>query len=40
MTVSWVVNRRPHSGHDLRRLIAEPSSVERLSITRLSGCRQ
>jgi hypothetical protein len=40
MTVSWVVNRRPHSGHDLRRRIAAPSSAVRLSMTRLSGWRQ
>jgi hypothetical protein len=40
MTVSWVVNRRPHSGHDLRRRIAVPSSAVRLSMTRLSGFRQ
>src|SRR3569833_853674 len=39
-TVSCVVNRRPHSAHDRRRRIAAPSSVERLSITRLSGLRQ
>jgi hypothetical protein len=39
-TVSCVVNRRPHSGHARRRRIAAPSSVERLSITRLSGLRQ
>jgi hypothetical protein len=40
MTVSWVVNRRPHSGHDLRRRIAVPSSAVLLSMTRLSGWRQ
>jgi hypothetical protein len=40
MTVSCVVNRRPHSGHDLRRRIAAPSSAVRLSMTLLSGCRQ
>ena len=37
MTVSCVVNRRPHSGHDRRRRIAVPSSAVRLSMTRLSG---
>jgi hypothetical protein len=37
MTVSWVVNRRPQSGHDLRRRIATPSSAVRLSMTLLSG---
>jgi hypothetical protein len=37
MTVSWVVNRLPHSGHDRRRRIAAPSSAVRLSITLLSG---
>ena len=37
MTVSCVVNRRPHSGHDLRRRIAAPSSAVRLSMTLLSG---
>jgi hypothetical protein len=40
MTVSWVVNRRPHSGHALRRRIAAPSSAVRLSMTLLSGFRQ
>jgi hypothetical protein len=35
-----VVNRRPHAGHDLRRRIAVPSSAVRLSMTRLSECRQ
>jgi hypothetical protein len=40
MTVSWVVNRRPHSGHDLRRRIAVPSSAALLSMTLLSECRQ
>jgi len=40
MTDSWVVNRRPHSGHDLRRRIAVPSSATLLSMTRLSGWRQ
>jgi hypothetical protein len=37
MTVSCVVNRRPHSGQDLRRRIAAPSSAVRLSMTLLSG---
>jgi hypothetical protein len=37
MTVSWVVKRRPHSGHDLRRRIAAPSSAVLLSMTLLSG---
>jgi hypothetical protein len=37
MTVSCVVNLLPHSGHDLRRRIAAPSSAVRLSITLLSG---
>ena len=40
MTVSWVVNRRPHSGHARRRRIAVPSSAVRLSMTLLSGFRQ
>jgi hypothetical protein len=40
MTVSCVVNLRPHSGQDLRRRMAAPSSAVLLSITRLSGCRQ
>jgi hypothetical protein len=40
ITVSCVVNLRPHSGQDLRRRIAAPSSAVRLSITRLSGCLQ
>jgi hypothetical protein len=40
MTDSCVVNRRPHSGQDLRRRIAVPSSATLLSITRLSGWRQ
>jgi hypothetical protein len=40
MTVSWVVNLRPHSEQDRRRRIAAPSSAVRLSITRLSGWRQ
>jgi hypothetical protein len=35
--VSTVVKRRPHSGHDRRRLMAWPSSVSRESITRESG---
>src|SRR5690606_2171139 len=39
-TVSCVVNRRPHSGQVRLRLIAAPSSVERLSMTRVSGWRQ
>ncbi|WP_345469514.1 hypothetical protein [Actinoallomurus oryzae] len=34
------MKRRPHSEHDRRRRIAAPSSVERLSITLLSGLRQ
>ena len=38
--VSTVVNRRPHSGHERRRLIAWPSSASRESTTRESGCRQ
>ena len=37
MTVSWVVKRRPHSGHALRRRIAAPSSAVLLSMTLLSG---
>jgi hypothetical protein len=40
ITVSWVVNRRPHAGHDLRRRIAAPSSAVRLSMTRLSRLLQ
>ena len=40
MTVSWVVKRRPHAGHDRRRRIAVPSSAVRLSMTRLSACLQ
>jgi hypothetical protein len=40
ITVSWVVKRRPHSGHDRRRRIADPSSAVRLSMTRLSLCLQ
>ena len=36
-TVSWVVNLRPHSGQLRRRRIAAPSSVERLSMTLVSG---
>ena len=39
-TFSWVVNRLPHSEHDRRRLMAAPSSAERLSITLVSGLRQ
>jgi hypothetical protein len=35
--LSTVVNRLPHSGHDLRRRIAWPSSVSRESTTRESG---
>jgi hypothetical protein len=35
--VSTVVNRLPHSGHDLRRRIAWPSSASRESTTRESG---
>jgi hypothetical protein len=40
ITVSCVVNRLPHSGHDRRRRIAVPSSAVRLSMTRLSLCLQ
>jgi hypothetical protein len=40
MTVSWVVKRRPHAGHDLRRRIAAPSSAVLLSMTRLSAFLQ
>ena len=40
LAVSTVVNRRPHSGHCRRRRIEVPSSVARLSTTRLSACRQ
>src|SRR6185437_15182413 len=40
ITVSCVVNLRPHSGQDRRRRIAAPSSAVRLSMTRLSGYRQ
>ncbi|GII71263.1 hypothetical protein Sme01_37390 [Sphaerisporangium melleum] len=36
-TVSCVVNRRPHSGQVRRRRMAAPSSVERLSMTLVSG---
>ncbi|GAA5085376.1 hypothetical protein GCM10023259_097460 [Thermocatellispora tengchongensis] len=36
-TFSCVVNLRPHWGHVRRRRMAAPSSVERLSITRVSG---
>ncbi|GAA4535352.1 hypothetical protein GCM10023096_83860 [Nonomuraea ferruginea] len=35
-----MVNRRPHSGQVRLRLIAAPSSVERLSMTLVSGWRQ
>src|SRR5690348_5370555 len=38
--VSTVVNRREQSGHWRRLRIDVPSSVVRLSTTRLSGCRQ
>ncbi|GGZ89324.1 hypothetical protein GCM10010389_29530 [Streptomyces echinoruber] len=38
--VSTVVNRREHSGHWRRLRIDVPSSVVRLSTTRLSGCLQ
>ena len=37
---STVVKRREQSGHWRRRLIDVPSSVVRLSTTRLSGCLQ
>src|SRR5215813_5280200 len=40
ITVSWVVNLRPHEGHARRRRIAVPSSPVRLSMTRLSGFLQ
>ena len=40
LAVSVVLNRRPHSGHCLRRRIASPSSLVRESITRVSGWRQ
>src|SRR5215469_18396474 len=40
ITVSWVVNRRPHDGQDRRRRIAVPSSAVRLSMTLLSGFLQ
>ncbi|GAA3430081.1 hypothetical protein GCM10018953_72650 [Streptosporangium nondiastaticum] len=36
-TVSCVVNLRPHSGHVRLRRMAPPSSVDRLSMTRVSG---
>jgi hypothetical protein len=39
-TLSCVVNLLPHSGQERRRLMAAPSSVERLSMTLLSGWRQ
>jgi hypothetical protein len=39
-TVSWVVNLRPHSGQVRLRLMAAPSSVDRLSMTLVSGWRQ
>ncbi|GAA4820512.1 hypothetical protein GCM10023220_61930 [Streptomyces ziwulingensis] len=38
--VSTVVNRREQSGHWRRLRIDVPSSVVRLSTTRLSGCLQ
>jgi hypothetical protein len=38
--LSTVVNRREQSGHCRRRRIEVPSSVVRLSTTRLSGCLQ
>ncbi|GAA3390016.1 hypothetical protein GCM10017752_16810 [Streptomyces roseoviridis] len=38
--VSTVVKRREQSGHWRRRRIDVPSSVVRLSTTRLSGCLQ
>jgi hypothetical protein len=38
--VSTVVKRRLQSGHCLRRRIELPSSVVRLSTTRLSECLQ
>src|SRR6185503_14403186 len=40
LAVSTVVKRRPHSGHCRRRRIEAPSSVARLSTTRLSVWRQ
>jgi hypothetical protein len=40
ITVSWVVNLRPHEGQARRRRIAAPSSAVRLSMTRLSGFLQ
>src|SRR5262245_5123992 len=40
ITVSWVVNLRPHEGHARRRRIAAPSSAVRLSMTRLSAFLQ
>ncbi|MBB4916271.1 hypothetical protein FHS44_003359 [Streptosporangium saharense] len=36
-TVSCVVNLRPHSGQVRLRRMALPSSVDRLSMTRVSG---
>jgi hypothetical protein len=39
-TVSCVVNLRPHAGQVRLRRIAAPSSVERLSMTLVSGWRQ
>jgi hypothetical protein len=38
--VSTVVKRRVHPGHWRRLRIDVPSSVVRLSTTRLSACRQ
>ncbi|GDY57179.1 hypothetical protein SVIO_078020 [Streptomyces violaceusniger] len=38
--VSTVVKRREQSGHWRRLRIEQPSSVVRLSTTRLSGCLQ
>jgi hypothetical protein len=40
LAVSSVLNRRPHSGHCLRRRIAAPSSALRESTTRESVFRQ
>ena len=37
LAVSVVENRRPHSGHCLRRRIESPSSLVRESMTRESG---
>src|SRR5699024_6552821 len=39
-TFSCVVNLRSHTGQDLRRRMAAPSSAALLSITRVSGWRQ